>query len=144
MRFLIERVKSANCYIDKKIHSSIGQGLLVYVAFEEKDSKEVIEKAASKITKLRIFPDEQQKLNLSLLDKGGELMLISSFSLFAELRNGLRPSFSRSVSYALGEPLFKEAINEFKKICHTEIGVFGADMQIESVNDGPVSVILDF
>ena len=97
MRCLIERVKEAECIIDNLSHSKIGRGLLVYVAFEEKDNNQIIDKALEKIKKLRVFTDNQGKLNLSIDQVEGEVMIISSFSLFADLYTGSRPSFSKSL-----------------------------------------------
>ena len=99
MRLLIERVKSAKCIIDNNVKSKIGNGFLVYIAFEESDNELKIDKALLKLSKLRIFEDENHKMNLSLRDIDGEVLMISSFSLFADLLSGNRPSFSRSLPF---------------------------------------------
>ncbi len=143
MRLLIERVKSCKCVIYGLTNSEIGQGLLVYCAFEEGDNPLKNDKAISKIKKLRIFTDEADKLNLSIGDVNGEVMVISSFSLFADLNTGNRPSFSRSLKYDESLPLYNDFINKAKLELNAKTGVFGADMKVNSINDGPISVILD-
>ena len=143
MRALIERVERVNCVIDNKIHSSIENGFLVYVAFEEGDNEQKITKAIDKIRKLRIFTDEFGKLNLSIDQVNGSVMAISSFSLFADLNTGNRPSFSRSLPFNESKPLYDLFISKAKDVFKLESGVFGADMKIDAINDGPISVILD-
>lgn len=143
MRALIERVKSAKCIIDNSIHSEIGNGYLVYVAFEDKDTFDIIDKCVNKILKLRIFTDSNHKLNLSINEVYGSILLISSFSLFADLTTGNRPSFSRSSSFDKGKPLYDYTVTKFQSLIDTKSGIFGADMEINAINDGPISVILD-
>lgn len=143
MRLLIQRVKECKCEIDNKIHSSISKGLLVYCAFEKGDDSLKIDKAVKKISTLRIFTDEQDKLNLSIKDISGEVIVISSFTLFADMNTGNRPSFSRSLKYDESLPLYNDFINKMEKELHAKSGIFGADMKIYSINDGPVSVIYD-
>lgn len=143
MRLLIQRVKNAKCIISSIVHSSIQNGLLVYVAYEETDTFLTIDKALNKVKKLRIFTDQNDKLNLSIDDISGEVLIISSFTLYADLLNGNRPSFSRSISYDKSLPLYEYTIEKAKTLFNLKDGVFGADMKIESINDGPVSVILD-
>jgi len=143
MRCLIERVLSSKCVIDNQIHSEINKGFLVYVAFEEGDNSNKIDKSLNKISKLRIFTDSDDKLNLALNDVNGEVMIISSFSLFADLLSGNRPSFKRSLPFDISKPLYDEFILKASKMFKLASGVFGADMKIEAINDGPISVILD-
>ena len=102
-----------------------------------------IDKALNKVKKLRIFTDQFDKLNLSIDDVNGEVLIISSFTLYANLLSGNRPSFSRSISYDKSLPLYEYTIEKAKTLFNLKDGVFGADMKIGSINDGPVSVILD-
>ena len=143
MRLLIQRVSACKCIIDGAIHSSINEGFLVYVAFESGDTNLTIDKAILKIQKLRIFTDSNDKLNLSINDIKGDVIIISSFSLFADLNTGNRPSFSRSLSFNLSKPLYDYMIEKASIELNAKSGVFGADMKIESINDGPISVIYD-
>lgn len=143
MRLLIERVKEAKCVIDNNVHSSIKNGYLVYVAYESKDNESIIDKALDKLIKLRLFTDENHKLNKSIIDVNGEILLISSFTLFADPKTGNRPSFSKSVPFSIGEPLFEYTKYSLNRRINSQFGVFGADMDILSINDGPVSIIMD-
>lgn len=143
MRALIERVSNAKCIINQETHSEIGNGLLVYIAYEAGDDFDKIIRMCEKISKLRIFTDEKGKLNLSVKDVSGSCLLISSFSLFADLKTGNRPSFSRSIPFNESEPLYEMTKREMASLLPTCFGIFGADMKIEATNDGPVSVILD-
>ena len=143
MRALIERIEKASCIIDGKVHSSVSHGLLVYVAFTENDNIDTLNKMASKIFKLRIFEDENHKMNKALSEINGSILLISSFSLYGDTKGMNRPSFIKSLGYNEAKPLYDEFIsimNNFKRI---ETGIFGADMKIEAINDGPVSIIID-
>ena len=143
MRLLIERVKTAKCIIDNTVKSSINNGYLVYCAFEDGDDETKIDKALNKLSKLRIFEDENHKMNLSIKDVDGEVLLISSFSLFADLNTGNRPSFSRSLPFSISKPLYDLTVEKANNLFKLQTGEFGADMKIDAVNDGPVSVILD-
>ncbi|MCR5741429.1 MAG: D-tyrosyl-tRNA(Tyr) deacylase [Gammaproteobacteria bacterium] len=143
MRALIERVKYAKCEIDGKVHSSIDKGLLVYIAFTLGDDSKTITSMVQKIKKLRIFEDENHKMNKSILDIGGEVLLISSFSLYGDTKGNNRPSFVKSLNYHEAEPLFNSFISELEREVPLKVGVFGADMMINAVNDGPVSIIID-
>ena len=144
MRALIERVEKASCNINGEVHSSIEKGLLVYIAFEEGDNLEKIKKMAYKIQKLRIFEDDEHKMNKSIEDINGEILLISSFSLYGDALSGNRPSFTRSLKYSLSLPLYELMKREIEGIFGSiKSGVFGADMKIEAINDGPVSIIID-
>ncbi len=143
MRLLIERVKKANCIIDGISHSSIDEGLLVYVAFTSLDNKELIDKAVSKLIKLRIFSDSNDKMNLSVKDVNGMILVISSFSLYGDTKGNNRPSFTKSLSYNDALPLYNYFISKLENEVIAKTGVFGADMKIEAINDGPVSIIMD-
>jgi len=143
MRLLIQRVKEASCVIDNVVHSSIKQGYIVYCAYEEKDTFDIIDKALLKVKKLRIFTDSNDKLNLSIDEIDGEVLLISSFSLYGDMLSGNRPSFTRSLKYDLSKPLYDYTVMKAKELFKLSSGVFGADMKIHSINDGPISLMLD-
>ena len=142
---VIQRVSESSVRIDGKIKSEIGTGLLVLLGIEEADGREDIEWLAKKIVNLRIFPDEQEVMNKSLLDVGGELLLISQFTLHASTKKGNRPSYIKAARPELALPLYEEAI----KILEVELGksigtgTFGADMKVSLVNDGPVTIHID-
>ena len=141
---LIQRVKHAKVSVEKQIISEIGQGLLLYIGFEDGDNLEKIQWSINKIVNLRIFSDKEDKMNLSLIDINGELMAISNFTLPADLNeSGRRPSFTKSAKPEIAEGLYNQFIEECKKQnIKTACGKFGAMMLIESVADGPVNFIL--
>ena len=145
MRAVIQRVSQANVSIGGKLHSAIERGLLVLLAVEETDLAEDIEWLSGKIVRLRIFPDAAGLMNLSVQDLQADILLISQFTLFASTKKGNRPSFSRSARPEVAVPLYEQFIarlaQELGKPIHT--GVFGADMQIHLINDGPVTIIID-
>ena len=145
MRVIIQRVTSASVSIDTKIHNAIGNGLLVLVGFEESDSSEDIQWILKKIVDLRIFSDLEGKMNLSIKEIQGELLVVSQFTLFASTKKGNRPSFIRSAKPAIAIPLYESFLSELALLHSTPIktGVFGADMQVSLVNDGPVTISID-
>ena len=142
---VIQRVSESSVTIDGKVKSKIGIGLLVLLGIEEADGKEDIEWLAKKIVNLRIFPDEQEVMNKSLLDVGGELLLVSQFTLHASTKKGNRPSYIKAARPEIALPLYEEAIRviavELGKSIST--GTFGADMKVSLINDGPVTLIMD-
>lgn len=144
MRLLIERVKYAKCVIDNKIKSEINKGLLCYVAFSESDTYKTIDDAIAKISKLRIFTDNNDKMNLSVKDILGEVLIISSFSLYGDTKGNNRPSFVKSLKYDDALLLYNYMIKRGEEALNCKSGSFGADMMIEAINDGPVSIIIDF
>lgn len=145
MRAVIQRVSKASVTIEEKIHAHIGTGLLVLVGFEEGDNEEDLDWMVSKIVNMRIFPDEFGKMNKSVKDVEGEILLVSQFTLFASVKKGNRPSFIQAANPETASKLFQrfyqiiqsEAINEVK------VGVFGAHMMVNLLNDGPVTIIAD-
>ncbi len=143
MRALVERVKCAKCIIDGEVYSEIKQGFLVYIAFNSKEDIDKTEKMATKIKKLRIFEDENHKLNKSLDDVGGEVLVISSFSLYGDALTGNRPSFTKSLNYIDALPIYGAFTVDMSNLVKTKTGQFGADMLIEAINDGPLSIIID-
>ncbi|MCX7696156.1 MAG: D-aminoacyl-tRNA deacylase [Bacteroidales bacterium] len=145
MRALIQRVAKASVWVDGKEVGKISRGLLVFLGIEQSDTSDDIPWLANKIVGLRIFADSDGKMNLSVRDVDGEILLISQFTLHAMTKKGYRPSFARAMEPVLAEKLFHLFINEMKRICPGKIhtGVFGAYMQVELVNDGPVTIMID-
>ena len=144
MLTLIQRVKSAKVFIEDQIFSETGNGLLLYIGFEDGDNLEKIQWAINKLINLRIFSDKENKMNLSLKETNGSLMVISNFTLPADLNDsGRRPSFSKSAKPEIAENLYNQFIEECKKQrIETATGKFGAMMDIEAIADGPVNFVL--
>ncbi|MBE6015385.1 MAG: D-tyrosyl-tRNA(Tyr) deacylase [Lachnospiraceae bacterium] len=144
MRFVIQRVKESSVTVDGNVLGSIGKGFMVLIGVSEDDTKEVADKMIKKLIGMRIFQDENDKTNLSLADVGGELLLISQFTLYADCRKGNRPSFIHAGGPDMANELYEYIIAECKKhVPKVERGEFGADMKVSLVNDGPFTVILD-
>lgn len=144
MKVVIQRVRHASCTIDSQITGSIDQGFCVLVGFTQSDTEAVVDKVVKKIVSLRVFSDEEGKMNRSLLDMGGKILSISQFTLYADCKKGNRPGFTRAARPQQAIPLyeyFNQAIASAG--IPVETGVFGADMQIELCNDGPVTIVLD-
>ncbi|PYB82502.1 MULTISPECIES: D-aminoacyl-tRNA deacylase [Pseudomonas] len=143
MKGLIQRVRGARVEVAGEIVGAIDQGLLALVAVEPGDSPEHADKLLHKLLNYRVFSDEQGKMNRSLKDVGGGLLLVSQFTLAADTRNGMRPSFSTAAPPALGAALFDYLLNKAQGQ-HPQVasGRFGADMQVHLVNDGPVTFML--
>lgn len=141
---VIQRVSEADCHINSNTYSKIGQGLLVLLGVEERDSDEDVKWLSNKIVNMRIFSDDDDKMNLSCLDIGGSVLLISQFTLHASTKKGNRPSFIKAAKPDHAIPLYEKMLEE---IANTGIeiksGEFGADMNISLVNDGPVTIIVD-
>ncbi len=143
MKAVVQRVSRANVKIDGVCMGSIDQGLLILLGIEPDDDSSDCSYIVKKCSNLRIFEDENGKMNLSILDIGGSILLVSQFTLLGDARKGNRPSFIGAAIPDIAIPLYERTILEFKKIIHTETGVFGADMQVELTNDGPVTILLD-
>ncbi|MBQ6690136.1 MAG: D-tyrosyl-tRNA(Tyr) deacylase [Rikenellaceae bacterium] len=145
MRLLIQRVREASVTIEGEVRSQIGQGLLVLVGIEEADGDEDIEWLAGKLLRLRIFDDEQGVMNLDVQQVGGELLIVSQFTLFASTRKGNRPSYIRSAGEAISRPLYEGFVRRVEELSGRAVGTgeFGADMQVALVNDGPVTIWID-
>lgn len=140
MKGLIQRVTQASVTVGSEVVGSIDTGLLLFLGVEQGDSSEQIQKMARKVHNYRIFPDENGKMNRSLIDVHGQLLVVSQFTLVADTSKGNRPGFSRGASPQQGELIYQafiEHVNTQYKICET--GRFGADMQVALVNDGPVT-----
>ena len=145
MKVLIQRVKKASVTIDNKLFSSINNGILAFVGIEKGDCSDKIEKAAHKIINLRIFEDENKKMNRSLVDTKGEMLIVSQFTLCGDCKKGTRPSFDNSEAPDIADNLYEEFIEQVRKLgIKVETGKFGAMMDVELINDGPVTFILDF
>ena len=146
MRAVIQRVKNARVLVNGEIVSEIGKGVLVFLGIGKGDEKKDFEYIARKITGLRIFEDENSKFNLSVKDIKGEVLIVSQFTLYGDCRKGRRPSFDSAESVEKSYEIYKEFLNYFK-INYPEIpvkeGIFQAHMEIEILNDGPVTFLLD-
>ncbi|MBQ8607080.1 MAG: D-tyrosyl-tRNA(Tyr) deacylase [Bacteroidaceae bacterium] len=145
MRTVIQRVSHASVSINGMIKSAIQKGLLVLVGIEETDTEDDIRWLCKKIVGLRIFDDEQGVMNRSILDIGGEILVISQFTLFASTKKGNRPSYIRAAKPDISVPLYEQFCTELSNILGKNIGTgeFGADMKIELLNDGPVTICMD-
>ncbi len=145
MRVVVQRVERASVGIDNKLYSSIEKGLLVLLGIEDEDGDNDIDYLCKKISKLRIFDDENGVMNLSVKDINGEILLVSQFTLHASTKKGNRPTYIRASKPDYAIPLYKKFISELEKETDREIktGEFGADMKVELINDGPVTIIID-
>jgi len=145
MRAVIQRVSRASVTITNKMRSEIGPGLLVFVGMEEADTDADIEWLCNKIVQLRIFNDSNEAMNLSVLETGGSILAISQFTLHAKTRKGNRPSYIKAARPEIAIPLYNRFVNRLSLLLGREIGTgeFGAMMQIELINDGPVTIIID-
>ena len=144
MRALLQRVSRASVTVDEQVVGQIGQGLLVLLGVGQGDSEVQVKTLADKIVHLRIFGDDEGKMNRSLLDVGGQALVVSQFTLYADVRKGRRPSFTDAAPPSLAEPLverFKDALATYG--LKVEGGVFGAYMEVELINSGPVTIWMD-
>ena len=145
MKVLIQRVKKASVTIDKELVSSIEKGILAFVGIEKGDTIDEVQKAAKKIVNLRIFPDEQDKMNKSLLDVKGEMLIVSQFTLCGDCKKGTRPSFDKSAPPIVANELYEKFIQEVSAYnIKTGTGRFAAMMDVSLINDGPVTFMLEF
>ena len=145
MRTVIQRVSKTSVTIDGKIHSQIGNGLLVLLGIEEADADEDIEWLSGKIVNLRIFDDSDGVMNESVIDKNGDIILVSQFTLHASTKKGNRPSYIKASKPEIAITLYEKMIRQLSADLGKEIktGVFAADMKVELLNDGPVTIIID-
>ena len=144
MRLIVQLVKESSCTIDGRITGAINKGFMVLVGFGPDDNEEIARKMAEKLVKLRIFGDNEGKMNLSLKDVDGAILSISQFTLYADCKKGNRPSFSGAMEPNKAKELYLY-FNEYLRSLgyQVEEGIFGADMKIALVNDGPITIILD-
>jgi D-tyrosyl-tRNA(Tyr) deacylase len=145
MRALIQRVSSASVSVDQKTASSIQRGLLILLGIEEADDSSDIDWLSSKISLLRIFEDEEGKMNRSIQDIGGEVIVASQFTLHASTKKGNRPSFLKAAPPAISDPLYRDFCDALSQKLNSPVGrgIFGADMQVTLTNDGPVTIWID-
>ena len=145
MRAVIQLVKESRVIVDQEIVGEIGQGLLVLLGVEESDTEEDMKWLCRKIVSLRIFADDEGKMNRSVQDVDGDILVVSQFTLFASTKKGNRPSFIRSAPQELAQPMYEKFVAELKNLTGKpiETGTFGAMMHVELINDGPVTIIID-
>ncbi len=144
MRFVIQRVNSASVEVEGNITGSIKQGFLVLAGVYEEDTMQTADKMVKKLCSMRIFADENGKTNLSLSDVGGQLLIVSQFTLCADCRHGNRPSFSGAAGAEKAEELYRYILSKAGEyVPDVQAGIFGADMKVSLVNDGPFTIILD-
>ena len=144
MRVVVQRVKHASVTINGTVNGKINNGFLVLLGIQSTDSEQDGDSLVKKVTNLRIFSDENDKMNLSLKDVNGELLIVSQFTLYANCKEGNRPSFVEAAKPDVAIPLYEYFVSECKKIIPVvETGIFGADMKVDLLNDGPVTIIMD-
>lgn len=145
MRAVIQRVTQASCTVEGNITGAIEDGLLVLLGVEDEDTREDLEWLGNKLVNLRIFSDENGLMNKSIQDIGGNILLISQFTLFAQTKKGNRPSFIRAAKPDKAKPMYEEMAKFLSSLLNKEIqlGIFGADMKINLLNDGPVTIIMN-
>ena len=144
MKFVIQRVTSASCRVDEQITGQINRGFLVFIGVSDEDTTEIADKMTKKLLGLRIFEDENGKTNLALKDVEGELLLISQFTLYADCKKGNRPSFIRAGAPDFANEMYEYIIGKCRESgIKTETGIFGADMAVSLVNDGPFTILYD-
>lgn len=145
MRVVIQRVSEASVTIEEKINASIGQGLLILLGIENADGQEDIDWLCKKISQLRIFGDEEGKMNLSVQDVGGAMIVVSQFTLHASTKKGNRPSYITAARPEVAIPLYEKFVETLREVSGLEVGTgeFGADMKVRLLNDGPVTIVMD-
>ena len=144
MRVVLQVVTHASVTIDSKVYSQINEGFLLLVGFEERDNEEIVNKVMNKIVSLRLFADEQGKTNLAFTDIGGEILCISQFTLYADIKKGRRPSFINAMRPERATKLYDYTISYLKTLVPVvKQGIFGADMKVELLNNGPFTLMID-
>lgn len=145
MRVVVQRVKRASVTVAKKVTGSIEQGLLLLVGIHNTDTQEQLRWVCDKVLKLRIFEDEEGKMNRSVSDVNGGILVVSQFTLYGDARKGTRPSFIEAARPEVAEPIYEEMIQYFREqsTLNIQTGIFGATMNVELLNDGPVTLILE-
>ena len=145
MRVVVQRVKKASVTVDENVVGHIGLGLLVLVGIEDADTGEDVQWLSNKIINLRIFSDEEGVMNKSVINVGGDILLVSQFTLYASTKKGARPSYIRASKPAFAIPLYEKMIAQLESDLGKKIqtGIFGADMKVALLNDGPVTILMD-
>ncbi len=144
MKAVIQRVKYANVKVDDVVIGKCDKGFMILLGVGGEDTEKDVEILVNKISKLRVFEDENGKMNLSIQDVGGQVLVISQFTLYADCKKGNRPSFVNAAPPVVAIPLYEKFADDFAALgIHTERGEFGADMKVELLNDGPVTIVLD-
>ena len=144
MRVVLQRVAHASVKVDGEVIGKINQGFLLLVGITQSDTEEIVRKMAKKCAQLRVFEDENGKMNKGLADIHGEILSISQFTLYADCKKGRRPGFDKAARGDIAEPLYDRFNEEIRSYdIHVETGAFGADMKVELLNDGPVTIIFD-
>ncbi len=145
MKLVVQRVKKSNLKIKNKLYSSINAGMVILIGISKNDNYEMAKELASKIIKLRIFNDDNGKMNKNIMQIKGEVLVVSQFTLYADTNKGNRPSFINAAKPELAISLYNHFIDELQKLISSKVrtGKFGADMKIELINDGPVTIILE-
>ena len=145
MKLVVQRVKKSNLKIKNKLYSSINTGIVILIGISKNDNYEMAKELASKIIKLRIFNDDNEKMNKNIIQIKGEVLVVSQFTLYADTNKGNRPSFINAAKPELAISLYNYFIDELQKLISSKVrtGKFGADMKIELINDGPVTIILE-
>ncbi len=145
MKLVIQRVHNSNVKVDGQVIGEIGKGMMVLVGLTHEDTLETVKNLAGRLLKLRIFPDEHKPMNLNIADFGGEILLISQFTLYANTRKGNRPSFVDAMEPGKAEELFNTFVKEVTQAHPNKVatGKFGAEMAVELINDGPTTIILE-
>ncbi len=145
MKLVIQRVKESNLKIDETNFSSIGYGMVIFLGISKEDDNNKIKKIVTKLSNLRIFNDELGKMNKNINEINGEVLVVSQFTLYAETKKGNRPSFINAAKPIFALDIYKNFIKELQSLINTNVktGKFGADMKVELINDGPVTIILE-
>lgn len=144
MKVILQRSKNSKVTIDNKVNGQIEEGLVLLSSFTNGDNEEIVDKMIDKIINLRIFKDENDLMNLSIIDINGSILNISQFTLYADCKKGRRPSFTNALNPTEATKLYDYMNDRLRSLnIHTETGIFGADMKVEIYNDGPVTIILD-
>lgn len=145
MRVVIQRVQHASVTIEGTLHSKIGKGYLILLGVCEEDTSEDVEWLVKKIVGLRVFEDENGVMNRSIMEEDGEALIVSQFTLYASYKKGNRPSWFRAASHEISIPLYEEFCSKLSEAMNKPVGTgeFGADMKVELLNDGPVTICMD-